>query len=552
MSMLDHVGLINNDQDVDALYCGDNKVWPPVAVEEPPAGWESFTPLDVSAGGSFLLRNDTNYLIRNQSSPLFVRLRGGRKVVIMGLTVNVDRPNSWYRESESKTTGLELQENPLPPTDPNRGGDPQPDREFYCEGVLLKGPSLTQGIRIACPTADVRLVNVHVAGVRFRDTDHRDGTRRNVINHPDLVQTYGGAKSLKFDGFTGYSSYQGLFFKEDNTIIGGPISLRRVDLHATETTDATGTSCAGHLMLRNYRNQPVTVADDTVWIQGHPRNGWQPRTDGSIAFHRVRVWNRDPGTGIFDYTTSTQLYNFDADMQGWEGLDGTVLAHETTQTYEGTGALSLSKTLAQYGYDSVRMADTINVRDISANGTSFSLWVYIPVGTPGANWKCRFGVYEPGPGYEFWEQDTGDLFYDITPGVWTECTWDLAETFYSDITGTTADSRILSNLRRIQVRVGGNNVNAPVTVYVDNFHQGNFTPETGNYSYDPVPSNGTDAMAISQGSDIETGAPNVTTDEQGQFASYTSGITGRIRLGKPGLREYVPAADVGNGYVRPT
>lgn len=245
------------------------------------------------------MRDDTNYKIVNQTAAKGVRLRGGRKVVVMGLTVNIDRPNTWYRESESLTTGLELQENPFPSTDPNSGGSPASDRMFYCEGILLQGATLTQGIRLYCPTADVTLSNVHVAGVRFRDSDHRDGTRSNITNHPDLIQTYGGAKSLIIDGFTGYSSYQGLFFKEDNNIIGGPISLRRIDLHATEALDAEGNAYAGHRMLWNYRGQTITCHDESVWVEGHARNGWQPRVGQGTGFHRIRSWLKDAGSGQY-------------------------------------------------------------------------------------------------------------------------------------------------------------------------------------------------------------------------------------------------------------
>ncbi|PID31308.1 hypothetical protein CR983_01815 [Candidatus Saccharibacteria bacterium] len=262
-----------------------------VTAAEPPAGWENFQPLDVTAGGYFILRNDTDYKVVNQTANGNVRLRGGHRVVVRGLTVNINRPDTWNKESESLTTGLELQENPYPADNPLSGGSPQPDRQFYCEGILLEGPHLTQGVRVACPTADVHLVNVHVAGIRFRDSDHRDGTRGNRINHPDLIQTYGGAKTLSLDGFTGYSSYQGLFFKEDNTIVGGPINLRRVDVHGTEVFDDEGNAYAGHRMIWNFRGQPVTAVNDSVWIDGHVRNGWQPRPNGSTSFYRIRYWD---------------------------------------------------------------------------------------------------------------------------------------------------------------------------------------------------------------------------------------------------------------------
>jgi hypothetical protein len=257
------------------------------AAVAPPTGWQSFTPLDVSAGGAFILRNDTDYLVQGQTANANVRLRGGRRVVVMGLTVNIEHA-TWTTVGEAETTGLELQENPYASTDARSGGDPLPDRAFHAEGVYLGGSRLTQGIRLNCPTADVRIVNSHVGMVRFANSDHRDGTNGQSTNHPDVIQTYGGAKSLTIDGLTAYSAYQGLFFKEDNTIVGGPISLRRVDMHAVEYTaterDGATRAYAGHRMLWNYRNQATTT--DNVWVQGHARNGWQPG-----GFYRVRYWN---------------------------------------------------------------------------------------------------------------------------------------------------------------------------------------------------------------------------------------------------------------------
>ena len=264
----------------------------------PPVSWEDFTPLDVSAGGVFVLRNDTDYKIVGQSAPSNVRLRGGRKVVIIGLTVTVANQN-WTTLSEAETTGLEFQENPYTTSDPPRaGGAPSSDREFYAEGVLLNGSELTQGIRLNCPTAAVTLVNIHVAEIRFHSNFHRDGKivdgLKYVTNHPDLIQSYGGMKSLTIDGFTGYSMYQGFFFKEDLATVNGPISLRRVDLHAFEAADTVDSAYryAGHVMLWNYQGQPIACHDDTVWIEGHIRNGWQPRTAATsvngTGFHYVR------------------------------------------------------------------------------------------------------------------------------------------------------------------------------------------------------------------------------------------------------------------------
>lgn len=539
MPMLDHIGLSDDAGPIDALRSDTARLWPPLPQQSPPTGWESFTSLDVSAGGAFILRNDTDYKIVNQSASGNVRLRGGRRVVVMGLAVTIDRPDTWYRESESATTGLELQENPYDETDPLSGGAPQPGRMFYCEGILLTGPHLTQGIRTACPTADLVLVNVHVAGVRFRDSDHRDGTRDNTTNHPDIIQTYGGVKSLTIDGFTGYSAYQGFFFKEDNVIINGPIGLRRVDLHAIEVSDTSGNAYAGHRMLWNYRNQPITIPDDSVWVEGHPRNGWQPRVGTGSGFHRVREWHKIADAGGIN--PSSTLYSFDTGLEGWTALAGTI-APEVTTVQQGAAAVSVNKTFLAMGYDSIRVVDPITVRDLSANGNALAIWVFVPAGTPGTDWKCRIGAYRATTGSPFVEQSIADA-QPIVLGQWNLCAWDLSKTFYQT---TTPASDFLQELRRIHIRVGANNVNAPVTIYLDTVLQGTPIGEVGEYIYDPVPSNGTHVMALNPAPDT------ISTDEFGQIATYNANIQGRIRLGKPGIGEYVPASSVGNGYIRPT
>jgi hypothetical protein len=238
--------------------------------------------LDVSSGGDFILRNDTDYLIQNQTvNGSHVRLRGGRKVVVMGVTVVIDM--NWadiLNSSELNTTGFELQVNPYPETDSRSGGAPQAGREFYVEGCLVTGPTATQGFRINAAGYDVTIVNCHVDRLRFANSDHRGNstTKRAGIyttNHPDIIQMYNNAcASLTVDGLSGYSMYQGFFFRAETATPSAPILLRRVDLHAFEEAGAIpehdgleGVLFAGHRMLNNYDSFPLTVESD-VWVEG--------------------------------------------------------------------------------------------------------------------------------------------------------------------------------------------------------------------------------------------------------------------------------------------
>jgi hypothetical protein len=99
----------------------------------------------------------------------------------------------------------------------------------HVEGLLIDGPDVSEGIQIAAPKAIVQLENVRVVGIHARD----EKTFRD--NHPDVVQPYGGVRSLRIDRLTGSTDYQGLFLVSDL----GPVryvSLRHVDITGTRTS----------------------------------------------------------------------------------------------------------------------------------------------------------------------------------------------------------------------------------------------------------------------------------------------------------------------------
>lgn len=486
----------------------------------PPTGWESYTTLDVSAGGTFQVADGTNVKIIGQTASGPVLIRSNNNVVIMGLTITTNVP-TWTTIGESGSEGLELQHRTSAPT------TPAPDCTFHVEGVYITGPTLTQGIRTNCPGADVRLVNIHVDPIHFDSSDQRDGVNGKSTNHPDLLQTYGAQKSLVIDGFTGYSAYQGLFFKEDNTIVGGPISLSHVDVHAVGGIGSDGITYPGHRMLWNYRDQPITVSGDTVWVQGHKRNGWQPG-----GFYRERYY--DAATiGNTVYRANQVRETWDSGINGWTGALGTIAA-DTTDPYQGTGCITLSKTFAASGYDSVRTYDSGAVsRDLSADGEVFSAWVFVPAGTPGANWKARLGGYKF-TGNVLVEQTTGDGT-PIVLGQWTLCTW------------TVTDPALTGDLRRFHIRVGADNVGSvPVVVSIDKYTQGAFVASDG-YVLEPAPSAGTDLYAIARGA---SSLATESSDDLGAYATMTA-LTGKIRLGAPPSGEYVTAASVGSAYSGP-
>ncbi len=296
-----------------------------------PAGWESYTPLDLSAYGThdiIRLPYDTDYLVRDQDHPTHITIRGGRNVVILGCKATSDHTDPRY-VSEYETTGIEVQDYPNGQDD--AGNPPPAERHVYIVGCRLTGYTLTQGIRISAPSAHVHIGDVRVDLVRFGNCDHRDGTNNYTKNHPDLIQPYGGAKSIEIDGFSGYSGYQGITLKVDNVSEAPEVTMRRVCVSGFEFEGIDTYKYAGHYMLYllpGNHGAPaphVTVLDGSVYVEVHPNSGWAGRS----KFRRVRYWDgtqyvSDPvlGTAVPEeaiYPAPTSVSNGIATVPGVDG-----------------------------------------------------------------------------------------------------------------------------------------------------------------------------------------------------------------------------------------
>lgn len=253
----------------------------------PPEGWETFTTVDVSSAdafGSIFLRNDTNYKIIDQGhTGRGVRLRGGRKVYARGVCMNITRAAvpTWHEDGELITTGFELDEYPTTGEYAEGGskysGPPQADREFFIEGCWFTGDALTQGITMKCPTAKVTLVYNRVEKVQFSDCDHRDGTNTKSKNHPDLVQPYGGCKSLSIYKFTGRSGYQGLFLRNES---GQAMHfyLRDVNVEAVPIDGTDSVTYYGGAMVWPFETTDTYDFGPGVWAKHHPNGLYKDNT----------------------------------------------------------------------------------------------------------------------------------------------------------------------------------------------------------------------------------------------------------------------------------
>lgn len=95
----------------------------------------------------------------------------------------------------------------------------------HVEGVLVDNPQNTEfdAIVVAAPDATVQLQNIRVEGLRgFQNSWHAD-----------ILQPWGGVRSLRINGLTGITGYQGIQLSSLKGQIKD-ISLRRVNLRSTD------------------------------------------------------------------------------------------------------------------------------------------------------------------------------------------------------------------------------------------------------------------------------------------------------------------------------
>jgi hypothetical protein len=181
---------------------------------------------------------ERDYIIELPNEPLRrgINLSGGRNVVILGGEIDIP----WQGAAPSIAARRALHLTSATGT-------------IHVEGLLLHGDDISEGIQVNAPAAIVQIQNVAVLDIRARDqvgfTD----------NHPDLIQSYGNARELRVDRFTGSTDYQGLFFQADfHGPQHGPIRLSRVNI--------TGRSTARYLLWFAPVPGSGDVVLDDVWL----------------------------------------------------------------------------------------------------------------------------------------------------------------------------------------------------------------------------------------------------------------------------------------------
>jgi hypothetical protein len=139
------------------------------------------------------------------------------------------------------------------------------------EVVCTKGVYF-DAIAINAPLADVQIQNMRLCS---------DG--RQDIFHGDLIQPWGGFKSLKVDSLTGFAGYQGFQLPALDGSFMGPVTLSRIDLHSTGAQVTTDGGNGGFLLWTVAGSssclRPVSITMSDVYLQG--RAG---RSPGLIAW----------------------------------------------------------------------------------------------------------------------------------------------------------------------------------------------------------------------------------------------------------------------------
>jgi Malectin domain len=174
--------------------------WAPPQLDSP-------TIVNVSNSNHVLKLDPTrDYLVRMPTTKLSVLgglvIIGGHNVVLIGGAITIP---SWGASHPSDNRGLYLKEQ---------------TGTVHVEGLLIdnSGGALSEGINVNAPKATIQLENVRVEDVHAQDeVSYSD-------NHPDILQTWGGAAALRIDRLSGTSDYQGLFLDADWN------SLDQVDL----------------------------------------------------------------------------------------------------------------------------------------------------------------------------------------------------------------------------------------------------------------------------------------------------------------------------------
>lgn len=258
---------------------GDRLSWAPPALTTP----TTITPTDeqgkivLSAGRDYVIKLPTDRAWKNARG---LHIEGGRNVVVIGGTVDVAA--GYYAGG----TGPGVQANGYVKRAAYILGT---SGTVHLEGVAFTSASgnLSEGINVSAAAAKVRVQNcrIDVPLVGTKDT-----------NHADALQCWNGPTSLKVDGFTATTGYQGMFLNPHDTSTASAIvedwELRNVEI--------IGTTAAKYILWRV--RPPQAIKTTEVYTSGGLGN-WNGSTDWPGVVHGKRAPKAFAATAGKGYTS---------------------------------------------------------------------------------------------------------------------------------------------------------------------------------------------------------------------------------------------------------
>ncbi len=198
-------------------------------------------------------------------------LEGGHNIVIVGGSITIPATMTAAATTSAQQTAIYV-----------KGAT----GTVHIQGVLIDGAGGGQfdGIDVNAPQATVQLQYDRIINIRGGESSW----------HGDVVQPWGGVKSLRVDHFTGSSNYQGLFLDPSAGAIGS-VQLSNVNLVATTTGPLDG---GGVLLWLNNEastctKYPITL--ENTWLAPRPGSSLY----GSVWSHAVATPGACPGlTGM--------------------------------------------------------------------------------------------------------------------------------------------------------------------------------------------------------------------------------------------------------------
>jgi hypothetical protein len=211
--------------------------WAPPQLDEPVV-------VNVSASNHVLkLDPARDYLVRMPATKLSVLgglvIVGGHDVVLVGGAITIP---AWGASHPTDNRGLYLKDQ---------------TGTVHVEGLLIdnSGGALSEGININAPKATIQLQNVRVEDVHAQDQVHYSD------NHPDIVQTWGGAAALRIDRLSGTTDYQGLFLDADWN------SLDQVDLRNVNVAGFSSKPELARYLFWSDKADTSNLTMSNVWVK---------------------------------------------------------------------------------------------------------------------------------------------------------------------------------------------------------------------------------------------------------------------------------------------